>query len=288
VRQLVTLDWLEDEKRLDPIVEKLRSWSLAVLRDARVRDVLHGVWLGHPLHPMLTDVPVGAWTSAAVLDLVPGSGKAPDRLIAVGAIAAVPTALAGITDWTALHEQQARVGLVHATANVSALTCYLLSLGARRKGHGVRGRALGFLGLATMLTGGALGGHLSFRLASGANHVEHVPHVVEPGWHDLGTLDDLPDGRPVVRDLDGTAVFVLRQGGDVTALADTCSHLSGPLHEGSLGSEDGEPCVTCPWHGSVFSLRDGSVVHGPATSPQPVFRSRVTAGRIEVMLEGAG
>jgi nitrite reductase/ring-hydroxylating ferredoxin subunit len=288
VRQLVTLEWLEDEKRLDPVVDKLRSAVRSVLRDQRVTDVLHGVWLGHPLHPVLTDVPVGAWTSAALLDLMPGSGKAPARLIAVGVVAAVPTALTGLADWSALHQQQARVGLVHATANVGALGCYVLSLAARRKGHGARGRALGFLGYAMASTGAAIGGHLSYRQAAGANHTEHVPHLVPEGWHDVGPLDDLPDGRPVVRDAGGTSVLVVRRGTEVTALADRCSHLSGPLHEGSIGDDDGEPCVTCPWHGSVFSVRDGSVRHGPATSPQPVFSTRLTAGRVEVSLPGAG
>ena len=284
MRQLVTLERLENAEKLDRVASKVRPVITGALRNRAVKDALHGVWLGHPLHPMLTDVPVGTWTSAALLDLMPNSGKAPARLITVGLVAAAPTAAAGWADWSALHPQQARVGLVHASANVGAIGLYLLSLRARRRGHVASGRLLGWLGLASVGVGGAIGGHLSYRQASGANHTEHVPHVVPEGWRDVAALDDLPEGMPVERGLGGTKVMLVRHGDDVTAIADTCSHLSGPLHEGQLSTEGGEACVTCPWHGSVFRLRDGAVVHGPATSPQPTFRTRVTAGRVELQL----
>ena len=284
MRQLVTLERLENAEKLDRVASKVRPVITGALRNRAVKDALHGVWLGHPLHPMLTDVPVGTWTSAALLDLMPNSGKAPARLITVGLVAAAPTAAAGWADWSALHPQQARVGLVHASANVGAIGLYLLSLRARRRGHVASGRLLGWLGLASVGVGGAIGGHLSYRQASGANHTEHVPHVVPEGWRDVAALDDLPEGMPVERGLGGTKVMLVRHGDDVTAIADTCSHLSGPLHEGQLSTEGGEECVTCPWHGSVFRLRDGAVVHGPATSPQPTFRTRVTAGRVELQL----
>jgi nitrite reductase/ring-hydroxylating ferredoxin subunit/uncharacterized membrane protein len=288
VRQLVSLDRIERAKELDPIVEKVRPVVSAVLRDRRVKDALHGVWLGHPLHPLLVQVPIGTWLSAGVLDLMPRTGRASSRLISVGLLAAAPTAVSGWNDWSVLHPQQARVGVVHAATNVTAIGCYLASLGARAKGHWLRGRLLGWTGLAAVVAGGAIGGHLSYRQAAGVNHAEAVPHLVPEDWQDVAALSELADGTPVERDLGGVKLLLLRRGERVYALANHCSHLSGPLHEGELTDEAGQPCVVCPWHGSTFRLRDGAVVHGPATTPQPVFRTRVVDDRVEVVLERAG
>jgi nitrite reductase/ring-hydroxylating ferredoxin subunit/uncharacterized membrane protein len=288
VRQLVTLDRIERAKALDPVVEKVRPVVSAILRDRRIKDALHGVWLGHPLHPLLVQVPIGTWISAGLLDLMPHSGRASSRLISAGLLAAAPTAVSGWNDWSVLHPEQARVGVVHATANVTAIGCYVASLRARAKGHGLRGRLLGWTGLAMVVTGGAIGGHLSYRQAAGVNHAEDVPHLVPEGWQDVGSFSELPDGTPVERDLGGVELMLLRRGDQVYALANHCSHLSGPLHEGEITDESGQLCVVCPWHGSTFRLRDGAVVHGPATSPQPAFRTRVVGGRVEVVLERAG
>ncbi|MFL6136417.1 MAG: Rieske 2Fe-2S domain-containing protein [Frankiaceae bacterium] len=288
--QLVTLESVERDQRLDPVADKLRTAVRAVLRRNRaVKDALHGTWLGHPVHPLLVQVPIGAWVSAGLLDALPGSGKAPSRLIAAGVLAALPAATTGLTDWSELHPEQARVGLVHATSNYGALGCYLLSLRARRRGHGLRGRLLGYAGLALVTTGGAIGGHLSYRQAAGVNHAEQVPHLVPPGWHDVAAASELEEGRPIERELGGVRIMLLRKADVVHALANHCSHLSGPLHEGELTHDRaGEPCVSCPWHGSTFRLRDGSVVHGPATAPQPAFETRIVGDRVEVMLPGAG
>jgi Ferredoxin subunits of nitrite reductase and ring-hydroxylating dioxygenases len=116
---------------------------------------------------------------------------------------------------------------------------------------------------------------MSFRQAAGANHAESVTHLVPLGWHDLCTLLDLPEGRPVARRLGYIDLFVLRHGNGVSVLADRCSHLAGPLHHGRVIVEHGDLCVACPWHGSVFRITDGSVVHGPATAPQPAFQTRI-------------
>lgn len=125
---------------------------------------------------------------------------------------------------------------------------------------------------------------VSFRLAGGANHAEEVPHLVKPGWHYLMTSADLPEGTPVHHMLGEVPVVAIRAGGTVHVLADRCSHMSGPLSDGKLA--DG--CLTCPWHGSVFRIADGSVVHGPATTPQPAFQTREVGGAIQICLPGAG
>ena len=282
------LDALENTTALDPVAKAVTSVVSGALKSRTVKDLLHGVWLGHPLHPVLVQVPVGTWTSAALLDALPGTGPAPDVLIAAGLAGVVPALATGWTDWSSLHEQQQRVGLVHAATNVVAAGFYASSLVARRRGNRGSGRLLGWTGLAVAGLGSYLGGHLAYRQAAGANHAEFVPHLVKPGWHDVAVLDDLPEGRPVTRKIGEVSVMLVRHGGRVDALANRCSHLDGPLAGGDLHTEGGEECISCPWHGSTFRLRDGAVVHGPATAPQPVFRTQVTDGRVSLLLEGAG
>ncbi|MEV5826586.1 Rieske 2Fe-2S domain-containing protein [Spirillospora sp. NPDC052242] len=270
-------DGIEHARALDRTIRVLSTGVKRVLRPGPVKDALHGVPLGHPAHPPLTDVPMGCWTSAAVLDLLPGTRRASEALVAAGLVGAVPTVLTGVADWSALHRGQQRVGLVHAGGMAIATALYSASYAARYRGRDDAGRALGFAGLGVLLAGSYLGGHLAFRQAAGASHADQVAHLVTLGWHDLCKADELPDGWPVHRSLGYISLFVLRTGDEVHVLADRCSHLAGPLHQGRIVSDDNaDLCVVCPWHGSTFRVRDGSVVHGPATGRQPAFESRVT------------
>jgi len=271
---------LEQAERLDKIVSAGQR-AARLIRPGRLRDGLHGVWLGHPLHPMLVQAAAGAWLSASILDLTAGDEAAARRLVTAGLAASAPTVLAGAVDWSEQHEQQMRVGVVHALANAVAVGCYGSSLLARSPRLS---RTLRLGGLAALGVGGVLGGHLSFRLAGGANHAEAVPHLVDPGWHHLMVAAELPENTPVRRMLGEVPVVVIRTGGELHALADRCSHMSGPLSEGELADD----CLSCPWHGSIFRIRDGSVARGPATAPQPVFETRVVAGAIQVRLPDAG
>ncbi|MEU1853686.1 Rieske (2Fe-2S) protein [Streptomyces sp. NPDC019990] len=279
-RLLWLLDRLEREPRADAVIGTLRK-GVRALPLGPGRDVLHGRWLGHPVHPLMVQVPIGSWLSAAVLDLRPGRSRASRLLVGVGLAAAAPAALAGAVDWAELHREQQRVGLVHALSNAAAIGLYAVSLAHRVTGREAAGRAYGLAGLTAVGLGGMLGGHLAYRQASGANHAEEVPHVVSEGWHRIGAVDEFPAGRPVRRSVDDVPVLVVREtGGTVHALAERCSHLAGPLSEGTVA--DG--CVRCPWHGSVFRLSDGWNVRGPATSPQPAFETRITDGHVEVRL----
>jgi nitrite reductase/ring-hydroxylating ferredoxin subunit/uncharacterized membrane protein len=271
---------LEQDSRLDRVVSAGQRVA-RLIRPGRIRDALHGVWLGHPLHPMLIQAPVGAWLSASILDFTGGDEQAARRLVTAGLIAAVPAAAAGSVDWSEQHEQQMRVGVVHAAGNIAALSLYGASLMSRAPRLG---RVLRLAGLAAVSASGLLGGHISFRLAGGANHAEEVPHLVEPGWHHLMAAADLPDGKPVRGMVGEVPVVAIRSDGQVHVLADRCSHMSGPLSGGELA--DG--CLTCPWHGSVFHVADGSVARGPATAPQPAFEVRQAGGAIQVCLPGAG
>jgi nitrite reductase/ring-hydroxylating ferredoxin subunit/uncharacterized membrane protein len=271
---------LEQDSRLDGLVSAGQKVA-RLIPPGKLRDALHGVWLGHPLHPMLIQAPVGAWLSASILDATGGDEKAARTLVAAGLAAAVPAAVAGSADWSEQHEQQMRVGVVHAAGNIAALSLYgasLLSRGPQLS------RALRLAGLVTVSVSGLLGGHISFRLAGGANHAEEVPHLVEPGWHRLMASAALPEDKPVRQMVGEVPVVAIRSRGTLHVLADRCSHMSGPLSDGEL--VDG--CLTCPWHGSAFRVADGSVARGPATAPQPVFETREDGGVIQVRLPGAG
>ena len=276
------ISYLERAKGLDRLVGRGQRLARALHR-GRVRDALHGVYLGHPLHPALAQVPVGTWLSATLLDAWPGSSQATAtasrRLALAGVAAAVPAALAGAVDWSEQHEQQLRVGVVHAAVNTAAVVLFAASAAAPDQ----TARRLRLAGLAAAGTGAFLGGHIAFRQSGGANLAEPVPHLVEPGWHDLMPAGELADGEPTRRMLGDVPVVVVRDGQDIHVLAGQCSHLSGPLSEGEY--RDG--CLICPWHGSTFRVGDGSIVHGPATAPQPVFRTRVAGGMLQASLPGA-
>jgi nitrite reductase/ring-hydroxylating ferredoxin subunit len=270
---------LEQAGQLDRVVA-VGQRIARLIPPGRFRDGLHGVFLGHPLHPLLVQAAVGTWLSANTLDMTGSGERAARRLTALGLAAAAPATAAGLVDWSEQHEQQMRVGVVHVLANATAVTCYGASLATGVRG----GRVWRLAGLAAAGVGGVLGGHIAFRLAGGANHAEAVPHLLEPGWHDLVTEAELPEGKPVRRMLGEVPVVAVRSGGQVHVLADRCSHMSGSLAEGDLAGDR----ITCPWHSSVFCLRDGSVIHGPATAPQPSFEVRTAGGAVQVLLPGAG
>ena len=288
LRILKPISKLENLAVLDPLIDVTRKLVLTLVKPRALEDLLHGVPFGHPIHPVLVLVPTGAWASVAVLDLLPGNERAARILVATGVLSALPTAVTGEADWARLHPQQMRVGIVHAATNLTAVSLYSASWLARRAGNEGLGKLLAFAGFAAVGTGGYLGGHLAYRQASGVNHTEDVPHRFPSGWQELAPLAALPEGELVRRVVEGQPLLVHRTGGTVQVLSDVCSHLSGPLHEGQLTIEPGEgACVTCPWHGSTFSLGNGEVLHGPATSPQPVFETRVTGERVEVLLPNA-
>jgi nitrite reductase/ring-hydroxylating ferredoxin subunit/uncharacterized membrane protein len=275
---------LERVEALDRPATVMQGAVQRLLRNRTLKDALHGVWLGHPLHPALAQLALGSFMSASLIDAVGGRRRESSGLIAVGLISSAPTVAAGWADWSDSHEEQQRVGLVHAALNVTSLACFAATL-LRRCGDRGSGRLLSLVGGTLSGIGAALGGHMGYRQATGANHGEEVQHVGPGDWQPLGPLDEFPLGQPVRRLAGDVPVFVLRRGStvsDVTVLSNRCPHLSAPLHEGELSQIDGELCVTCPWHASVFRLSDGGVVHGPATAPIPGFETRVEGGVLRV------
>lgn len=263
-------DRLEATEGLDRLADPVHDLASRLVPRGPAKDALHGVWLGHPLHPLLTDLPIGFWTSAFVLDLIGGRRAQPaaDALVGLGVATALPTAAAGLADWSELNQPERRSGLVHAAANVAATALYGLSYLARRRGYRARGVALGMAGATAATVGGFLGGHLTFRRAAGVNQAAAVPAATD--WGDVTVEGTINAETPTLADLDGTPLAAVQADGEQFALYDRCSHLGGPLHEGDL--VDG--CLRCPWHASTFRLADGAVVHGPATAPQPAYELR--------------
>lgn len=255
-----------------------------MLRPQRVRDALHGVWLGHPLHPALVQLPVGAWTCSAILDLWPGQRRAATVLVAVGTATALPAALAGVNDWASLAREQRRVGLVHAIANGVGVLLYAGSLAARLGGLHAVGRTLGFAGLSAVSGGAFLGGHLAYKQASAVNHGVPELRQLSDGWYAIADLAALPERALLTRRIDEVSVLVYRQGDQVSVLLDRCAHQGGPLGAGELVTVGGRDCVQCPWHGSRFRLDDGRVVQGPAASDQQVLPTRVVGGVVQARL----
>lgn len=260
---------------LDRPVRALSDTVVHALPPGPRTDALHGVPFGQPAHPALVRMPLGCWTSAVLLDLFRGTERASGTLVAVGLAAAIPSAATGLADWSALHRHQQRVGLVHAISQAAAATLFSASLLARLTGRRGNSKALSAGGLAVATVGAYLGGHLAHRLGAGTSHAESIDHLAALGWHDLCPLDELPDGRPVRRQLGYLSLLALRQGDAVHVLSDHCAHLGGPLHQGRLVTIHEAVCVTCPWHGSTFRLSDGAVMHGPATARQPSFTCRI-------------
>jgi nitrite reductase/ring-hydroxylating ferredoxin subunit len=267
-------------KQMSDLAEPLESAAEAVQGAVKampqpVRNVLDGVWLGNPLHPALTDIPLGAWSAAAALDLV--GSEAADDALAVGILAAVPAALTGLNDWSHLKGESRRLGIVHALVNTMGLTLNIGSLVLRRNGHRGLGKVLSGVGFVGTAFSAHVGGQLSFGLGVRVNRTafEHPRERFAP------VIDEaaLEGGKLHRVELEGEAVLVTRsEAGEVCAISAVCSHMAGPLDE---GKREGDT-VICPWHGSRFDLCSGSVEGGPAVFPQPRYETRVRAGKVEI------
>ena len=278
VEQQAALEQLSDQ--IQPLVQN--AFKSAGPAGRELKNILHGTWLGHPLHPALTDVPLGAWTAALALDAMESIsgrkelGAGADAAIAIGLVGAAGAAVTGLTDWSETNGRARKVGLLHGLLNVGATVLYSTSLVLRRKQKRNAGMGFAMLGFAVSSASAYLGGHLVFGEQIGVNHAAAQEMLKEfvPVLSDA----ELREGEMKRADAGGVPVLLVRCEGEVCALAHTCSHLGGPLSEGKLEGD----VVQCPWHGSRFNVRDGSVVDGPATFPQPRFETRVREGQIEV------
>jgi nitrite reductase/ring-hydroxylating ferredoxin subunit/uncharacterized membrane protein len=265
---------LEHASVLDAPAEKLAQVVAPVFSHPVVRHVASGTPIGHPLHPLLVALPIGAWTSALVFDAL-GDDDAASTLVALGIVTAVPTAVTGLNDWSWTYGAERRVGLLHATANTIALSAYTASWVARKSGRRGLGVALSLLGMSAVSGGGWLGGHLAYAMGVGVDTTAFQHSEAE--WTDLGEPASVVAGALTAADLDGVPVVLTRLQDRVVAYADRCTHRGAPLHEGSI--VDG--CIVCPWHESAFDLEDGTVRQGPASRPQASFEIRVVDDRLQ-------
>ncbi len=283
---LDTVNMIEEQSWLEPASDVVQRAANEALTGGGARqsldNFLNGVWLGHPLHPVLTDIPVGAWTVAAALDavetitgstdFVPGA----DAAVTIGIVGAVGSAVTGIAQWQYTIGRPRRLGLAHALFNVVALGLYGASAVLRARGARRAGMATALAGYGIAAASSYLGGDLVYAERLG---VDHTPETELPDtWIAVLAETDLPDNRLTRVEAEGVRLLLVRQKGQIYALDEVCSHLGGPLSEGQLG----ECVVTCPWHASTFALDDGRVLNGPATFPQRRYKTRVRDGRIEI------
>ncbi|MGZ6615939.1 MAG: Rieske 2Fe-2S domain-containing protein [Solirubrobacteraceae bacterium] len=284
-RQLTPLEplvrRLEQARELDDPAKAIGKAARSQLSGGALKDALSGTWLGHALHPLLTDIVIGSFLSATMLDLLGGdeSGTAGERLLTFGVLSYPPTALTGLNDWADTEiadDAVRRVGIVHAAGNATALTLYIASLIARRRGRRGRARLFSLLGGGVLMVGGYLGGHMTLIQGVGPDQT-----VFDPGptdWASATPTSELQDGAPTRVIVDDTPVLLLRDGAELFAIHDRCSHRGCSLSEGSIEGEE----IVCGCHGSRFDRRDGAVRRGPATAPQPAFEVREHDGTIEI------
>jgi nitrite reductase/ring-hydroxylating ferredoxin subunit/uncharacterized membrane protein len=277
---------IADQPALDRVAQPLSEAVVAAYRNAggigiAVKNALHGVWLRHPLHPVLTDIPIGAWTTTLALDAkaaASGDGaysRAADFSLAVGLAGAVGSAVTGLTDWSETDGRAKRIGLIHGLLNATATGLMVAAYVLRRREERRAGETCTVAGVGVAMAAAYLGGDLVYAERIGVTHaVLGEPEAFTPALAS-GALAEGTMRRVKVNDAD---LLLVRQHGRVCALAHSCAHLGGPLSEGTLK----EGTVVCPWHASEYRLDDGSVVNGPSTHPQPCFAVREQNGQIEI------
>lgn len=261
---------------VEPVYDRVRGNTLV--------ELMHGGrWLGHSLHPALSDLPLGFWSATLLLDAAgqdvpsPGSRLDPSStLSAAGLAAAAATVVTGVADWNVSDDADRRVGLFHGLLNAAGVALQSASLAARLSGHRATGRALGAASLTVTVAAAYIGGHLVQGRAVMVNRV--ATHTGPGRWVRAVAEDDLPEGAATGVEVEGRWVLLHRTEGEVHAIDDVCSHAGALLHRGEV-----EGCtVVCPLHYSVFDLRNGRILRGPAHHPQPVLPARVRNGWIEV------
>ena len=253
----------------------------------RLKTLLNGTWLGHPLHPVITDVPVTAWVITAVFDVIwlispttfAWAARGAEVAVIIGLLGALGAIVTGLTDWSDTYGAERRVGLDHALFNASATILYLVSFILRLlagPGDSIAAAIIGFVGLASVTYAAYLGGDMVFAKGTGVNHTAW--EAAGEDYEAVLPLESVEENKLYRVTAAGVPVALLRQGLQFYAISATCPHAGGPLDEGKLDSD----VVECPWHGSRFCMRDGRVLTGPATVNAPRYDVRVRNGQIEV------
>jgi len=277
----------------DRISDSLQNGIKAVIGSnrkppRRLKTLLHGTWLGHPLHPAITDVPIGAWMLAVIFDIIwlvapaaqPWAGRGAEVAVMVGVLGAVAAAVTGLADWSDTYGAERTVGLIHAALNTLALVLFIISAALRlgaSDGITVAVVVLDIIGLISVLVAAYFGGDMVFDKGTAVNHTAW--EAGGEGFEPALAVADLPEHTLRRVTVAGVPVVVLKTGDRYFAIGATCTHAGGPLDEGEL--QKGE-VVQCPWHGSRFRMQDGKPLTGPATIAQPRYETRVRDGMLEL------
>ena len=281
------MDRLSRSTLLDPLSDAVQPALLDTLDGdgqwAFLKDLLHGKPLGHPLHPAVTDIPIGAWTLVTLFDALELAGRdeftaAADLSIVVGLAGAAAAVATGLAEWSDTIGEPKRLGAAHAVLNSAGVLLYGTSLAFRAFGARGAGIATAYAGYSFAAFAAYLGGELAYNYQLGSKHTARPIDAPEAF---VGVLDasELSDEKPKCVDYAGIPVLLSRDArGDVHAVAATCTHRGAPLEQGTFA----EGCVVCPWHASRFALIDGTVVEGPATFGLARFETRTQDGRIEL------
>ncbi len=234
-----------------------------------VRDLLAGTWLGHPLHGLLSDVPIGVLTLVIVLDVL-GQPTAADAALVLGILAMLAAAAAGFADYSTTDGRARVSATVHSVLMLVAVVVYLVSLGIRATGPASRTLpiVLSIVGYLILAAGAFVGGDVVYALGNAVDR--HAWRPAGKKWQPV-EVGEVPDGVLVSAKIGAQAVVLFRSGGAITALHDQCAHAGGPLSSGTV--VDG--CVECPYHGSRFDLRTGRRRRGPTVYDQPRYEVRV-------------
>ena len=276
---------------LDPVGETIQK-AVGAFYDSlgapgkSLKDLMHGTTvLGHPLHPAITDLPIGAWSVGVLADwLFVTTGRVPavagDLGLAIGVAAAIVAAMTGYTDHHETVGHGRRAATVHGLTMTVVVVIELVSMGMRLWAPDMRTGAIALATGAWLLAvvGGYVGGHLTFAMGTVVNHNAFFEGPME--FVRVGSREDFPEGEMKRVEAEGLPVVIMRREGLLHAIGAVCSHAGGPLQEGKLEGE----VVTCPWHYSRFRFGDGKVVGGPATFDQPPLLVRERGGAVEVKL----
>ena len=250
-----------------------------------LQDFLNGSWLGHSLHPVLTDVVVGGATMVVFLDIlrvffnVDSLEDATTWALGLTVLAGVGTILTGLTDFkdTATGDERNVTGM-HGVINIIAVVIFFISLLQRFGGAHDAAFWVALLAYLVISVGAYIGGHVVFKYGYMVNHNAFARGRRAKDFTAIMPAADLPDATPTKATYGATTLVVVRRGDVVYALKETCSHAGGPLAEGKLVGDN----IECPWHFSQFRLSEGAVRHGPATSRQVAYRARISGGQVEI------
>ncbi|HYY55480.1 MAG TPA: Rieske 2Fe-2S domain-containing protein [Candidatus Dormibacteraeota bacterium] len=251
-----------------------------------LKNFLHGTWLGHSLHAAITDVPIGAFTAAIILDIAdvrPGA----DIAIAVGILGMLAAALAGWADYADTDVKPQRgYATVHQLLMLIALVLYVVSLAMRLGSPAAASRALpialSWIGYVIIAVAAYVGGEVVYGLGNMVDR--HAFRSFGSKWQPL-ELPNVADNTPAKAKAGGQTLLVVRRGERVYGMHDVCAHAGCNLSEGKVVGDT----IECPCHGSRYRLEDGHVLQGPSTFDQPVYEVRRAGdGRFEARRAGGG